>query len=173
MGNMLRGKLRGVLAAAAALCLALSLVQAAALAEVASSAETTVTVEVRGSLRAAKVSTWSSPLSIADSHESAFDYDAGTIGPGVIWAEFEYGRPIERDGMKYYEASWVWEKTQQVGDDTVLSSGSSERRVNVHGTGAEPVAHLTMDEMFADKGWASDSKRPGDYAVTLTLKGDN
>lgn len=114
MGNMLRGKLRGVLAAAAALCLALSLVPAAALAEVASSAETTVTVEVRGSLRAAKVSTWSSPLSIADSHESAFDYDAGTIGPGVIWAEFEYGRPIERDGMKYYEASWVWEKTQQV-----------------------------------------------------------
>ena len=173
MGNMLRGKLRGVLAAAAALCLALSLVPAAALAEVASSAETTVTVEVRGSLRAAKVSTWSSPLSIADSHESAFDYDAGTIGPGVIWAEFEYGHPIERDGMKYYEASWVWEKTQQVGDDTVLSSGSSERRVNVHGTGAEPVAHLTMDEMFADKGWASDSKRPGDYAVTLTLKGDN
>lgn len=173
MGNTLRGKLRGVLATVAALCLTLSLVPAAALAEVASSAETTVTVEVRGSLRAAKVSTWSSPLSIADSHESTFDYDAGKIGPGVIWAEFEYGRPIERDGMKYYEASWTWEKTQQVGDDTVLSSGSSERRVSVHGTGTEPVAHLTMDEMFADKGWASDSKRPGDYAVTLTLKGDN
>ena len=165
--------MRALVAAFAAVCLVLSMLPAAALAEVTGGASSTVKVEVIGSLRVKEHSTWSSALSIADSKDASFDYQANKIGPGVIWAAFEYGSALDWDGTSgHYDATWTWQRTIEDGGSTTTTTGKPiSKRVDVRGDERRPVAALSMNEMFAAQGWAADSLRAGTYEVKLALAG--
>ena len=58
MGSIFAKRMRALVAAFAAVCLVLSMLPAAALAEVTGGASSTVKVEVIGSLRVKEHSTW-------------------------------------------------------------------------------------------------------------------
>lgn len=174
MASFIAKRMRKAASILLAGALAASMVPTSALAEVEGSAQSTVRVEVIGSLRVASVSTWSGAITIAESHQSAFGFPDGEIGRGVIWAAFEYGTPIPQAGTSgYYEASWQWERSITDGTSTTTTKGHPiEKSVEAAADGRSPVAALTMDEMFAAQGWTADSLRAGDYTVTLTLAGE-
>lgn len=164
-----------------AACLAFCMTPAAALAaEGAISADGTASSTVRvtavGKFACVQKSVPPQSMTIKDTKGGNVN-DAAS--PGVLWAQFDYGKHLGDAQGNYYNAQWSW--TQESVNDkgqTVTTKGafpkSGFQRVTVSGNAAScanPKAALVLDDMFKEAGITNDGDRVGTYKVTLTLAG--
>lgn len=167
MGSSTMKHMRKALATLLAVVLAFTMTPAAALANT----ESTVRVTAVGKFTAVEKSIPPTSMTVATSKNGNVNDPKSA---GVLWAQFEYGKPKSDAQGAYYDAVWEWTKTtKNAQNQTVSTQGtyptSGFERVSVYGNAAAqaaPRATLVLDTFF--KG-TPDRDRVGTYAFTLRM----